>query len=61
MSLISGTAKSGIHTVMDVVMQVYADWRDTRTIRLGAGVAYYSLFVLVPFNLTLAIFQRALS
>lgn len=49
MSLISGAAKTGIHTVMDVVLQVYADWRDSRTIRLGAGVAYYSLFALVPF------------
>ena len=27
----------------------YEQWRDHRTIRLGAGIAYYGLFALVPF------------
>ncbi len=32
----------------NVVTATYANWRDARTIRLGAGVAYYALFAIVP-------------
>jgi membrane protein len=28
--------------------ETYEQWRDHRTIRLGAGIAYYGLFALVP-------------
>ncbi len=32
-----------------VVVDTYVNWRDARTIRLGAGIAYYSLFAVIPF------------
>ena len=31
-----------------IVRQTYSNWRNDRTIRLGAGLAYYGLFALVP-------------
>jgi membrane protein len=31
-----------------VVATTYANWRSARTIRLGAGIAYYSLFAIIP-------------
>lgn len=40
--------------VADVLATTYQAWRDDRCIRLGAGLAYYGLFALVPV-LTLAI------
>lgn len=33
----------------DVAQQTYASWREDRTLRLGAGLAYYALFTIVPF------------
>lgn len=33
----------------DVVMETYEEWRQDRTLRLGAGLAYYALFTIVPF------------
>lgn len=38
-----------------VVVVTYRNWRRTRTIRLGAGIAYYALFALVPL-LSLSLF-----
>lgn len=35
--------------VVDVVRQTYESWRKDRTLRLGAGLAYYALFTIVPF------------
>lgn len=35
-------------TVVDVLATTYHVWREDRCIRLGAGLAYYSLFALVP-------------
>jgi len=32
----------------NVLMETYAAWRSDRTIRLGAGLAYYALFTVVP-------------
>lgn len=32
----------------DLATETYEHWRDHRTIRLGAGLAYYGLFALVP-------------
>ena len=32
-----------------VVVDTYVNWRGARTIRLGAGIAYYSLFAVIPF------------
>lgn len=41
-----------------LMMETYAEWRDDRTIRLGAGLAYYGLFSLASvFTLTLWILQ----
>jgi membrane protein len=34
--------------VVEVVRDVYRGWRDHRTTRLGAALAYYGLFALVP-------------
>lgn len=34
--------------VPDLLVSAYHDWRRHRTIRLGAGLAYYGLFALVP-------------
>ena len=34
--------------VIQVVTTTYGNWRRARTIRLGAGIAYYALFALVP-------------
>lgn len=45
--------------VTDVVGTTYANWRDTRTIRLGAGIAYYALFAIVPL-LSLSLFVAQL-
>jgi membrane protein len=35
-------------TSSEVVVETYQQWRNHRTIRLGAGIAYYGLFALVP-------------
>ncbi len=35
--------------IAEVVGQTYASWREDRTLRLGAGLAYYALFTIVPF------------
>lgn len=35
--------------VRDVIIETYAAWREDRTLRLGAGLAYYVLFTFVPF------------
>jgi membrane protein len=42
----SMTALAGV--VGDVVSETYSVWREDRTLRLGAGLAYYALFTIVP-------------
>ncbi len=37
-----------ITELLAVVGDTYVNWRDSRTIRLGAGIAYYGLFAIVP-------------
>lgn len=37
-----------MRAVWDLGFETYEQWRDHRTIRLGAGIAYYGLFALVP-------------
>ncbi len=32
----------------EIILATYASWREHRTIRLGAGLAYYGLFAVVP-------------
>lgn len=34
--------------IVDVLHATYIGWRDARTKRIGAGIAYYALFALVP-------------
>lgn len=34
--------------VVELLVTTYEQWRSHRTIRLGAGIAYYSLFAIVP-------------
>jgi membrane protein len=36
-------------SVVEVASATYASWREDRTLRLGAGLAYYALFTVVPF------------
>jgi membrane protein len=42
------TAPRWANGAFDAVMTTYGNWRRARTIRLGAGIAYYALFALVP-------------
>ena len=44
-----------ITDVIGVITATYHNWRRTRTIRLGAGIAYYALFAVVPL-VTLSLF-----
>ncbi len=37
-----------VATAVFVVRATYLNWRSDRTLRLGAGLAYYSLFAVVP-------------
>ena len=43
-----------------MIDEAYRSWREDRTIRLGAGLAYYALFGVVPF-LTLAVYIAGLA
>lgn len=39
-----------------IIINTYTNWRDDRTIRLGAGIAYYGVFAIVPvFTLMFAV------
>ena len=40
--------RSGARSLWKVGNDTYEAWRDHRTIRLGAGLAYYGLFAIVP-------------
>ena len=33
---------------VDLVKQTHTNWRNDRTLRLGAGLAYYGMFAIVP-------------
>jgi membrane protein len=37
-----------LSSIGNVVTETYSSWRAHRTIRLGAGLAYYGLFAIVP-------------
>lgn len=41
---LQGSARSAV----EIVMQTYESWRADRAIRLGAGLAYYGVFALIP-------------
>ncbi|MCP3987484.1 MAG: YihY/virulence factor BrkB family protein [Actinomycetia bacterium] len=34
----------------EVLSRTYRSWREDRTLRLGAGLAYYTLFTVLPFG-----------
>lgn len=37
-----------VKTVVEILADTYESWRDDRAIRLGAGLAYYGLFAIIP-------------
>jgi membrane protein len=41
--------RTAVRAAWTLGFDTYEQWRDHRTIRLGAGIAYYGLFALVPF------------
>jgi membrane protein len=46
-------------TIVEVSSDTYTSWREDRTLRLGAGLAYYALFTIVPFfALTVALAEQ---
>jgi len=48
-----------VGAIIEVAREVWTSWREDRTMRLGAGLAYYALFTIVPFfALTAAFAER---
>ena len=46
-------------TIVEVSSDTYTSWREDRTLRLGAGLAFYALFTIVPFfALTVALAEQ---
>jgi membrane protein len=43
-----GVEAVSVRSVVGLAQQTYHEWRRHRTIRLGAGLAYYGLFAFVP-------------
>ena len=41
-------ARGVVHSAWNLGLETYEQWRGHRTIRLGAGLAYYGLFAIVP-------------
>lgn len=37
-----------VKTVVEILTETYECWRDDRAVRLGAGLAYYGLFAIIP-------------
>ncbi len=54
MNSTTSTLRGGIASTVDIGRTTYENWRNARTIRLGAGLAYYALFAIVPL-ITLAV------
>ena len=46
--MIVDRARGAARALLSVGTTTYEQWRDHRTIRLGAGLAYYGLFAIVP-------------
>jgi membrane protein len=50
-----------MRTIREVLVNTYWSWRAHRTVRLGAGLAYYGLFAIVPLlSISLAVAGVAL-
>lgn len=47
--MIVDRVRTAVRAAWTLGFDTYEQWRDHRTIRLGAGIAYYGLFALVPF------------
>jgi membrane protein len=48
-----------VERLVTIVVATYRNWRDDRTVRLGAGLAYYGVFAVVPMlTLAAALVQR---
>jgi membrane protein len=45
------TERSRLGRAKNRLVETYEAWRDARTIRLGAGLAYYSVFTLAPITI----------
>lgn len=62
MSWKDSALRGWVTEVNGVVVDTYVNWRDARTIRLGAGIAYYSLFAVIPFaTLSIALAELLVS
>ena len=59
MSSTVSALRGWITDAFGVIAATYQNWRNARTIRLGAGIAYYALFALAPL-LSLSIFVAQL-
>ena len=46
--------------LVDLGLRTYTAWREDRTIRLGAGLAYYGLFTIIPLLALTAAFAELL-
>lgn len=46
--MIVDRVRAAVRAAWTLGFDTYEQWRDHRTIRLGAGIAYYGLFALVP-------------
>lgn len=46
--MISDRVPGVVRNAWNIGVETYEQWRDHRTIRLGAGLAYYGLFAIVP-------------
>jgi membrane protein len=53
-SLTYNGPRAALHRFFVLLSDTYARWRDDRTIRLGAGLAYYGIFAIIPL-LTLSV------
>lgn len=51
-----------MRSLISLLATTYERWRDDRTIRLGAGIAYYGIFTLIPLvTLSIALAQALFS
>lgn len=42
------TKNKNLPVIFLLIIETYKNWRDDRTLRLGAGLAYYGVFAVVP-------------
>ena len=60
--MVSRGSRAVLRRFVVVLGDTYARWRDDRTIRLGAGLAYYGIFTIIPLlALSIALAQAVFS